>query len=177
MGKSIKFKITEAIIHSLYDAFSNPYWLTYSRLSSENNLKKDYYRTAVGRLSRQGLLKVVDKNGQRFLQLTQKGQLKALMQNISLQDTPKWDGKWRMIIFDIPEDAKPKREELRKLLLQNDFYKLQASVFINPKPLNREAILYLRKSGLIDYIRMLRVDEVDYDADLRKRFGLQRITL
>jgi hypothetical protein len=61
---------------------------------------------------------------------------------------------------------------LRALLLKNNYYKLQDSVYINPYPLNREAIKYLKDTGLIEFIRIIRVDELDEDHDLKKRFGL-----
>ena len=41
---------------------------------------------------------------------------------------------------------------------QNNFVKLQASVYINPFPLNAQAVEYLKNSGLMEYIRNLRVD-------------------
>ena len=75
-------------------------------------------------------------------------------------------------MFDIPEGSKEKRAILRSLLKRNDFCKLQASVYISPFSLNREAISYLNSSGLRDYIRILKVEEMDYDKDLLKRFGL-----
>ena len=40
--------------------------------------------------------------------------------------------------------SKPQRHLFRKLLRKNGFYKLQASVFISPYSLNREALEYLR---------------------------------
>ncbi|HYV33391.1 MAG TPA: CRISPR-associated endonuclease Cas2 [Candidatus Limnocylindria bacterium] len=172
MGKNVKLKITESLLELLYEGFSGLYWSPYKHLCERNNFGERYYRTAVYRLDKQGLLKTTNKKGIKFLKLTAKGQLKVLMLKAAVVKSQRWDGKWRLIIFDIPEDAKPRREELRKLLLQNNFYKLQASVFINPYPLNREAINYLKQSGLISYIRMLRVDEVDSDIDLRKRFNI-----
>ena len=48
----------------------------------------------------------------------------------------------------------------------------QASVFISPFRLNREAVWYLKKTGLIEYIRILRVDEMDEDKHLKKHFHL-----
>ena len=84
----------------------------------------------------------------------------------------KWDGKWRMVIFDIPEEASNERDQLRRLLLLNNFCKLQASVYISPHPINREAIDYLKETGLIKYIRFARIDELDDDKDLKKKFDL-----
>lgn len=137
--------------------------------------KKNYHRyhNAVGYLKRQKLMKVVARNGKKFLQLTSKGQLQLLLAQARLPNKPKvWDKKWRLIIFDIPESSRNKRALLRQLLKQNGFFKLQGSVFINPYPLNRKAIEYLRVSGLMDYIRIMRVDEVDDDTSIRKKFKL-----
>jgi phenylacetic acid degradation operon negative regulatory protein len=117
-------------------------------------------------------LKVTEKNNKKFIQLTNKGQLKVLLSKAEVSKTEKWDGKWRLIIYDIPEDSKPQRTFFRKLLKKNGFYKLQASVFISPYSLNRQALDYLRASGLIDYIRIIRADDMDYDTDLLKKFNL-----
>ena len=84
-----------------------------------------------------------------------------------------WDGYWRMIIFDIPEDNHKDRDKLRGLLKRNDFVMLQASVFISPYPLNREAIAYLKQTGLKAYIRIIKVSELDDDVDMKKKFNLE----
>ena len=114
-----------------------------------------------------------DKNSKRFIKLTQNGQIEALLAKAKLVQKPKiWDGKWRLIVFDIPESSREKRDLLRMLLKKNNFYKLQASVFISPYPLNREAIQYLRETKLNEFIRILKVEEIDDDRDLKRHFGL-----
>ena len=133
----------------------------------------DSYRHAVYKLRKRGAVKVVEKNNKNFLALTEKGKLEALLAKAKLPVSGKWDGKWRLIIFDIPEDVRLQREQLRGLLKKNNFRKLQASVYVNPYPLNREAIRYLEQSGLMDYIRIIKVEEMDSDRDLKKKFGLQ----
>lgn len=116
---------------------------------------------------------MVDKDNERFIKLTRSGQLEALLVKARLAEKPKkWDGKWRMVIFDIPEDSHEKRDFLRYLLKKNNFKKLQASVFINPYPLNREAVSYLKETGLIHFIRIIKVEEMDDDTDLKKHFKL-----
>ena len=133
---------------------------------------KSFYSVA-NYLAKHGWIKYIDKNNERFVKLTKKGQLEALLAKARLPDKPgKWDGKWRVIIFDIPEESEEKRNFFRYLLKQNGYVKLQHSVYVNPYPLNREAILYLNKSGLSDYIRVLKVEEMDNDKDLRKKFNL-----
>ncbi len=107
------------------------------------------YRQTAYHLRRKGYVKIViNPSGKRFLQLTQKGELELLMAKAWLRKVQVWDGKWRMVIFDIPEEANEKRDKLRRLLKSGGFFKLQASVYVNPYPLNREAIHYLKKTRL-----------------------------
>lgn len=130
------------------------------------------YKRTLYKWYERGWIQFVDKDAQRFIKLTKKGELQALLAKAKLPVPIKWDGKWRMIIFDIPEETKKHRNLLRSLLKNNGYVKLQASVYINPYPLNREAVSYLKQTGLMDYIRIIKVEEMDDDKDLRKRFGL-----
>ena len=124
------------------------------------------------RLKKQGCIKEISKNGKKFLLLTSKGQLELLMRKAGIEKEKDWDGQWRILIFDIPEDCREKRNGLRRLLKRNNFVKLQASVFVSPYSLNREAISYLKQTGLINYIRLIRANEIDDDRDLKKKFNL-----
>jgi len=139
----------------------------------KNHKSKFVYDTLYN-LKTKGLVKEISKNGIRFIELTKKGQMELLFKKAhqDKETTAAWDGKWRLAIFDIPEDAKDKRDKLRRLLKENCFVMLQASVFISPYQLNRAAVDYLKESGLIEFIRLARIDELDYDKDLRKQFKL-----
>ncbi|MDP2933655.1 MAG: hypothetical protein Q8N81_06020, partial [bacterium] len=67
-----------------------------------------------------------------------------------------------------------KRDQLRWLLKTLNYCKLQESVFLSPYPINREGVEYLKKSGLIEYIRILRVDEMDDEKQFLKKFKLHK---
>jgi DNA-binding transcriptional regulator PaaX len=123
-------------------------------------------------LRQQGLVKKMKKKGKNFFFLTSKGELRLLLSKAALARPAHWDNFWRLLIFDIPEDCRDKRDGLRRLLKINGFVKLQTSVFIHPYPLNREAISFLKQSGLIDYIHIIKASEIDDDSDLRKKFNL-----
>ena len=135
-------------------------------------LKREQYMQALWRMQRQGYLKILKKNNKKFVKLTSKGQLEKLFQKASFEKQEKWDGKWRLIIFDIPESSHLMRDKFRWLLKRNNFIKLQASVFVSPFSLNREAIKYLDETGLKSFIRLLKVEEMDNDNDLKKKFTL-----
>jgi CRISPR-associated endonuclease Cas2 len=133
---------------------------------------KKALRNSVYNLKRRGLISEARKNGKRFLELTSKGELESLLSKAILEKTQVWDKQWRLVMFDIPEDAKEKRNLLRALLKRNGFMKMQASVYVSPYPLNREALVYLKQSGLNRYIRIIRANEIDDDSDLVKKYRL-----
>ena len=130
------------------------------------------YRSSVYWLMRKGLITIVEEGDQKLLQLTKQGAMETLLLKSKIPTKGPWDGKWRLFMFDIPEDAKLERDRLRWLLKRNHFIKFQSSVYISPYPLNKEAIKYLKDTGLNQYIRVLRVDEMDDDRELRKKFKI-----
>jgi DNA-binding transcriptional regulator PaaX len=153
--------------------YPRPYESMYHFAQRLREVKRQQFTNSIWQMQRQGLIKIITKNNQKFIQCTKKGQLEILLRKAIMQKPHVWDGKWRVVIFDIPEDSRDKRNQLRSLLKKNDFIKLQASVFVSPYPLNREAVKYLQETGLIDYIMFLKVEEMDNDKDLRKQFGLK----
>lgn len=74
----------------------------------------------------------------RIYRLTPKGRLAALGGRDPEQLwARKWDGKWRILMFDMPKAPQRPRARLRKVLLENGFGCLQGSVWITPDPLDK----------------------------------------
>ncbi|MBL8029625.1 MAG: CRISPR-associated endonuclease Cas2 [Candidatus Doudnabacteria bacterium] len=125
------------------------------------------------KLHRKGWLKTEYKEAKKIIKLTSKGEMEALFKKARLpQETKTWDNKWRLITFDIPENARQIRDKLRKLLKQFGYKPLQASVYISPYAISEESVQYLNHTGLIRYIRIMRVDKIDNPGDLLKTFKL-----
>lgn len=72
----------------------------------------------------------------------------------------KWDGKYRVIIFDIPENKRDVRAWLRYELSLLGYKKLQQSVFISKKPLPADIIKEIKKQKMGNYVNYLLVDKV-----------------
>jgi len=93
-------------------------------------------KSALLRLSEKGLVEFSEVRGNRYARLTKRGEeVFALEQEKrSLQSTTKkrWDGQWRMVIFDIPESRRLVRVHLRSVMQEVGFYKLQNSVWVFP---------------------------------------------
>ncbi len=72
-----------------------------------------------------------------FARLTKEGKKKAHSLKLEATTTlpsPVWDGFWRIVILDLPEDRKAERESLRYLLKKAGFVCLKNSVWISMYP-------------------------------------------
>lgn len=132
------------------------------------------YETAA-RLKRKGLIEFRDENGRKRMRITQKGKdhLDAeLNRERRIIKPRRWDGRWRIVIFDIPEKRKAQRDHIRSLVRGLGFLRLQHSVWIYPY--DCEEIITLLKSNLRIGTELLYLiaDAVEYDRPLRKQFNL-----
>ncbi|MCX6722356.1 MAG: hypothetical protein NTY04_04220 [Candidatus Staskawiczbacteria bacterium] len=106
--------------------------------------------------------------------LTKKGRLRALnrqLENIKYKNE-KWDGKWRMVAFDIPEKFKRGRDALRQKLKKIGFCELQKSVLITPYMCEKEIELLVNFFELKKYVRFGVLDSIDNGDYFRKIFKL-----
>lgn len=118
------------------------------------------------------LIRFVDVDNQKFIEVTKQGKIEALFHKALIPFSGIWDKKWRVVVFDIPEASRDHRFKIRYLLKKMHFKALQASVYISPYPLNQEAINYLHQTNLHQFIRILLVEKLDDDLDLKKTFNL-----
>lgn len=125
-------------------------------------------------LKRSGYVQRREKTNQSFFHLTPKGKLQILkylhLERLKLK---KWDGRWRVISFDLPESLKKWREYLRNELKNMGFYALQKSVYITPHPVLGELDHLLKEWNLRKYFRYLTISEIDDEPQLKKVFGLK----
>lgn len=86
-------------------------------------------------LKKKGLLEIEKKNHQIYISLTDEGRSKAgwfQINDLKIYKPKKWDCIWRIVIFDVSQEARSKREALRGFLIRLGFYQLQKSVWIYP---------------------------------------------
>jgi len=129
----------------------------------------------VSQLKQRGLIKELKKDGQRYIQLTEKGRLEIVRCRLKQKQKSAWDGKWRIVIFDIPEVTRRDRDFLRSQLKWLGFLELQKSVWIFPYDIQRDLqdFIKLCRAELEGDIRFLTVERIDSDLDLRKYFALK----
>lgn len=115
------------------------------------------------------------RDGTVTLALTEEGKRRIVRYHLSRMEIPKpkrWDGLWRLVVFDIPEHRRRERNFLAGTLKQLGFVPLQKSVFVFPYD-SRESVKFLVDYlNLRPYVRLFLVKETDIDQDLRHRFRL-----
>jgi len=127
------------------------------------------------RLQEKGLIEICEINGKKVARITKKGesQLDFLDRHkFKLKIPKKWDGRWRVVIFDIKEKRSKTRFLLRKTLSQIGFIRLQNSVWIYPY--DCEDLISLLKADFKigkDVLYMI-VEKLENDWHLRKTFNL-----
>lgn len=106
--------------------------------------------------------------------LTDKGKFKALTYKFrEMKITEKeWDGKWRVVIFDIPEKLKSGRNALREKLKNLGFCELQKSVFVFPYECRNEIDFIVEFFNLRKYARYGVLDFIDNNIHLKQIFNL-----
>ena len=132
---------------------------------------------ALLRLERRGLIQITGEGRKREVHLTSQGEsiIDALYAGAYVIPLPlRWDGKWRLVMFDVPEQRKKVRDTLRLLLRSAGFIRFQDSAWIQPYPCD-ELVTLLRShlgsgKGEIRYLVASFADESDFA--FRKHFDL-----
>ena len=109
------------------------------------------------------------------VKITKNGMVKALtyeLNNMKMILPKKWDHKWRLVIFDIPDKYKKIRDIFRNRLIQLGLYQLQESVYVYPYPCFDEIEFLKELYGVPFTIKYLLVEKIEDDALLRSRFEL-----
>lgn len=129
--------------------------------------KKDLGRI-IKRLEKQEMISISERDNKISIEITERGKRRLLeydFENIELKNT-KRDGKWRLIIFDIPEDKKRSRDALGKKLLQLGFLRLQDSVFVSAYPCKNEIDFLANYLEISDYITLVTLDKIERGEQL-----------
>lgn len=176
----LNYSLPKAILDLLIDfgensvLFEDPFKRLDRAVRGYPRPKRWRYNRAMRYLEHLEHIELVTRNDRLFVRLTQKGKVKALLARLEsdFKKSNKWDGKWRVVIWDIPEDSKEQRNRIRQLVKDLGFFQLQKSVFITPHSLPSSAVAYLRECELLRFIRFLRVDKIDDDQYLKKHFKL-----
>ena len=122
---------------------------------------------AIKNLVEAGYAEMHDSGQQNYVRLTKAGKLK--LDKISLEGSDAlvpatWDGFWRIIILDIPEDRKSEREALRYLLKKANFVCIKNTVWISPLPYEHLFINIKKDLELSTELMIIVTDKLDIET-------------
>lgn len=120
-------------------------------------------------------LTVEELDGKKYLRLTPKGErFAALMHEGTLapKRPKRWDRKWRLLIFDIPERRRGTREKIRSTLMTLGFIRLQDSVWVYPYDCEDFILILKAECRIGKDVLYVIADHIENDRHLRRHFDL-----
>jgi DNA-binding transcriptional regulator PaaX len=139
-------------------------------------INKRVLHLAIKKLYKSKLISCIeDKNGIITLILEDEGKEKVLsyeLDKIIIKKPLRWDGLWRIVIFDVPERLKKGRDALASRLKKLHFYPIQKSVFIYPYECEDEIEFIAEIFHLKPYVRFIVAKSIDIELELKKIFNL-----
>jgi len=105
-----------------------------------------------------------EKDGYLIYKTTEKGKEKIkkfILNEMVLAKPKKWDGKWRLLIFDIPETRQKARAALRQKLKNLGFYQCQKSAWIYPFPCAEEIEFLKEQLNIKPFVKLFLIDEME----------------
>lgn len=139
--KKIMKLVTKELLFSFFDIISpffhasKMYRRSVNKYLESRSIDRSEFLTKLRYWRRQGYINYFVEDKERYIELTPKGIscLKEVSEGeIGIKRPKKWDGKWRVVIFDVPENCKSKRDILRRELKALGFYRIQMSVYVYP---------------------------------------------
>lgn len=129
-------------------------WRELLRLDSGYQFKRQTFSVILTRLQKQSLVERKNNKwgitnlGKKFI---------AKIKWVGMTSLPKKDGILRLVIFDVPERERKKRDWLRLELIACDFKPLQKSVWMGNRPLPQEFLENLAELNLLSNVHILTV--------------------
>lgn len=153
------------------------YFHTFSKIQKDwREIDGSNFKRSIKRLSQNKLIEEKKmRDGSFKLFLTKNGRREVsrfiLFENtIDFKKPKKWDKRWRIVTFDIPEVDRVFRDILRRHLSTLEFYKLQQSVFVSPHPFEKQIISLAKIYSATPYVRVITAVSIDNESRLKKHF-------
>jgi phenylacetic acid degradation operon negative regulatory protein len=118
-------------------------------------------RRSVKRLVDNGYIHMSGKGILSHYELSDSGRKKLAEKVHSFMNSDfTWDGKWRVVVFDIEERYRRKRDRFRSFIKSLGFGKLQKSIWLTPFPVTEKVEELIQKSGLQDKVLLIETNYV-----------------
>lgn len=152
--------------HGMYRKHIRDYyqWRDLDRKRFQDNLR---------RLEKEGVIKIYLENNQGLIELSRKGKEKVILllaKEYQFQYPKTWDFKWRIVIFDIPNNKSRTRDAFRWKLKSIGFCRLQKSVFVFPFDCKEVIDYFISLFAIKPYVQYVIAESIESQTNLLKIF-------
>lgn len=147
----------------------------FTPLAKRFKTRKHSFVKSLKALKRDRLIDFREEKNFSKIVITEKGREKLLkydLDNLEIKKPKKWDGIWRVVTFDVPENKKAARNALRSKLKELGFHQLHKSVFIYPYPCLSEVQFIEEIFKVGPYVNFIEAKRIDGDEWLKSEFDL-----
>lgn len=150
---------TRSMIFTLYGDYISHYgnriWIgSLIRLLHEFGHNDQSVRAAISRMNKQGWVQAEKIGNKSFYSLTDRGikRIEEAAKRIFKLKPDEWDGKWRILLYNIPEEIRNLRDELRKELVWSGFGTMSNSCWISANIQESQVYDLIAKYEINEYI-------------------------
>jgi DNA-binding transcriptional regulator PaaX len=114
-----------------------------------------------------GCAEVLSSGRENYIRITPKGKTKLDTLKLEGEEAlvpQTWDGFWRIILLDLPENRKSERESLRYLLKKAGFVCLKNSAWISPFPFEYLFTNIKKDLGLTTEMMIIVTEKIDEES-------------
>lgn len=149
--------------------------IMYKMFNVENRREREKIRLAINRLENKKYVKKYKKDGVDIIEITENGRkevLKYKLDEIKIKEQKRWDGTWRIIMFDIPEKKKVARDGLTLKLIKMGCCPIQKSVFVTPYECEKEIKFIGEYFNVSKHIIFIETRKISNEDSLMDEFEL-----
>lgn len=148
------------------------------KYNKKNNTNEKSLVRSLSGLNKNKIIILKNYENKFTVELTEKGRKvvnEILFDKMAIEKQKIWDKKWRIVIFDIPEEklGKCMRNSIRLKLQLIGFYQLQKSVWVYPYPCEKEVQLICEIYESNPYVNIITAEKIYNDDLLIKYFKLK----
>src|SRR3989344_8450425 len=133
-------------------------------------------RTTLGRLKAKGEIEFIELDGKKYARLTARGEkmMAFYQEKLRLRDEKprRWDQRYRLGMFDIPEKRKGARGEMRVVMREIGFLRVQDSAWVYPYDCEEFVALLKAHLHIGKDVLYAVIEEIENDAAIRAHFHL-----
>lgn len=132
-------------------------------------------KNALSRLAAKKYVTFVERGGKRFARITDAGKRALLLEQMKFSGgtRKRWDQRWRVVMFDVPERRRATRDSLRRTMQAMGFFRLQDSAWVYPYDCEDVVALVKAELEIGKDVMYLVVEHMGNDRYIRNQFGLK----